>query len=225
MKQGEPEVFGWVVAFINNTSPIFMFSPSLLPSLAVSLSPPLTQFLCVYTRADALEGRREGHITEACSVGVLCVAARVECPAPTRRRQGRRLVAQGSCRPTCPSFLHAGRLADTSFLQMSDGVFVSNLGLLVFPSAPSSDIKILSSCVGSCAFPTQVTSFPFTVHARCLGEWVAGVRSEPWASMSSRCCCPPGAGCWVSGIGNLGTCSQQVCWKFGKLQKKKKPQA
>lgn len=136
-------------------------------------------------------------------------------------------VAQGSCRPTCPSFLRAGRLTDTGFLQTSDGVFVSNVGLLVFPSAPSSDIKILSSCVGACAFPTQVASFPFTVHARCLGEWVAGVRSEPWASMSSRCCCPPGAGCWVSGIGNLGTCTQQVCWKFGKLQKKKKkkPQA
>ncbi|KAK1331181.1 hypothetical protein QTO34_009130 [Cnephaeus nilssonii] len=36
--------------------------------------------------------------------------------------------------------------------------------------------------------------------------------------MSSRCCCPPGAGCWVSGIGNLGTCTQQVCWKFGTLE-------
>lgn len=91
--------------------------------------------------------------------------------------------------------------------------------LIVFPFPPSSDIKSLSSCLGSCAIPTQITSFPFTVHARCLGGWVAGVRSEP--SMSSRCCCPPGAGCWVSGTGSVGKCSQQVCWKFGKLQKQK----
>lgn len=198
-----------------------MFSPSLLPSLAVSLSPPLAQFLCVHTRADELEGRREGHATEAYSVAVLCVTARVECPALTRRRRERRLVAQGSCRPICPSFLRAGRLTDASSSQMSDGVFASNLGLLVFPSPPSSDIEVLSSCVRSCAIPTQVTSFPFTDRARCLGEWVAGVRSEPRAGMSSRCCCPPGAGCWVSGIGSWGKCSRQVCGKFGKLQKQK----
>lgn len=143
----------------------------------------------------------------------------MECPALTRRRRERHLVAQGSCRPICPSFLHAGKLINANPLQMSDGVFASPLGLLVFPFPPSSDIKSLSSCLGSWAVPTQITSFPFTVHARCLGEWVAGVRSEP--SMSSRCCCPPGAGFWVSGTGSVGKCSQQVCWKFGKLQKQK----
>lgn len=113
-----------------------MFSPSLLPSLAVSLSPPLTQFRCVHTRADELEGRRGGHATEAYSVGVLCVAARAECPALTRRRRERRLAAQGSCRPICPSFLRAGRPTDASSSQMSDGVFASNLGLLFFPFPP-----------------------------------------------------------------------------------------
>lgn len=99
--------------------------------------------------------------------------------------------------------------------------FASNLGLVVFPSPPSSDIEVLSSCVRSCAIPTQVTSFPFSDRARCLGEWAAGVRSEPRAGMSSRCCCPPGAGCWGSGMGSLGKCSRQVCRKCGKLQKEK----
>lgn len=91
----------------------------------------------------------------------------------------------------------------------------------LFPLPTSSDIEVLSSCVRSCAIPTQATSFPFTDRARCLGEWAAGLLSEPRAGMSSRCCCQPGAGCWGSGMGSLGKCSWQVCGKFGKLQKEK----
>lgn len=68
-----------------------MFSPSLLSSLSVSLSPSLILCncqpvpLCVHMYSDELEERREGRITESYSVDVLCVAARVQCPSLTLR--------------------------------------------------------------------------------------------------------------------------------------------
>lgn len=95
-------------------SPILMFSPSLLPSLSVSLSPSLTLWnchpvpLCVHMYSDELEERREGRISEPYSVDVLCVAARVECPSLTLRHWEWCLVTHGSCAcPVCPSFLCA----------------------------------------------------------------------------------------------------------------------
>lgn len=121
-----------------------MFSPSLLPSLFVSLSPSLTLWnchpvpLCVHMYSDELEERREGRITEPYSVDVLCVAARVECPPLTLRHWEWCLVTHGSCAcPVCPSFLCAREAWEWDFpkayghgfLQMLNGVFVSKLGL------------------------------------------------------------------------------------------------
>lgn len=146
----------------------------------------------------------------------------MERPALTRRRRERRLVAQGSCRPICPSFLRAGRLIDASPLQMSDGVFASTLGLIVFPFPPSSDIKSLSSCLGSCAIPTQITSFSFTVHARCLGEWGQECGLNPAYPAGVAAHLVQGAGCQV-----LGVWGNAVSRFAGSLVncKNKKPQA
>lgn len=59
----------------------------------------------------------------------------------------------------------------------------------------------------------------FAAQPRSLRAWAAGARLEPRAGVASRRLCPPGAGCWVAGPGDLGGRSQQVCSACGELQK------
>lgn len=97
--------------------------------------------------------------------------------------------------------------------------FISKLRLVVFLFPLSSDITVLSSCGGSCAIHTQVTSFPFIVHTGCLGEGVAGMQCEPRANMFLGV---------IAHLVRAAGCRALVVWgnavsgfpgMFGKLQK------
>lgn len=89
--QEECGVFGWAVAFLIRLTHLNVLSlPPRLPFRPLSLSLTLwichSVPLCVHLYRHELEERKEGRITEACSVDVLCVAATVECPSLTLRR-------------------------------------------------------------------------------------------------------------------------------------------
>lgn len=189
--RGEPEGFGWEEAFINN---VFVFPPPLLPSLAVP-SPRPSPPLCGHTRAEELERRREGPVPGARRAGVLCLGQ----SGTPRRRPGKPLSHLPGPPPR--------RKADGCQLSADVGwCFCFSLGTSCFPPPPrlTSEISFFPVS-GPVPFPPRSPHSPsLFMCTRGLGEGAAGVRSGPRAGVSGRRCCPPGAGCWASGVGNVG---------------------